>query len=133
MYDTRVVPHDPEDIEERAFYRGEYHRQEAENQAARQREAQLHVAHRDLRSDQLVELGASGLRPRLRIRDALMVAERPGGVAANQLGAAEEYREAIGVATEAAEHQPADGDRERPEEEIPPVIDQARGELPAAD
>src|SRR5207253_6008624 len=63
---ARVVPRHADVVEHRAFDRWEAHRQEAEYQTACQREPQLHVADRDLRSDQLVERGASGLRTRLR-------------------------------------------------------------------
>ena len=60
-----------------------------------------------------------------------MVSERAGRIAANQLRAAEENGEAIGVAPEPAEHEAPHGDRERPEEDVTPVVDQPGGELPA--
>src|SRR5213075_855904 len=119
-------------IEHRAFNRRQADRQESEHQAAGQREAQLDVPHGDPRSNQLIELWASGPSS-LWTERALVSAERSGRVAANQLGAAEEDGEAIAVAAEAAEHQPADRDRERLEEYVPAVVDHRRGKRPGAD
>src|SRR5204863_149121 len=86
-----------DDAAARAFDRRQSDRQESQYQAACQREPQLDVGNCDLGANQLIELAAPGSRTRSRSRGALVVAERAGRVAANQLRAAEENREPVGV------------------------------------
>src|SRR5260370_1172806 len=81
-------------------------------------EAELGVRDRDLRADELIQLGATGLRRCAGIGDTLVIAERAGGVSAQQLRVADEHREAISVAAEASEHHSPERQRERPEEEV---------------
>src|SRR5437763_535710 len=57
--DRARLPRQTRVIEERALDRGEPHGQEAEHEAAGEREPQLHVRHGDARADQLVERGAA--------------------------------------------------------------------------
>src|SRR2546429_630737 len=76
----------PRVVEVGALDRGEPNGQESEHQAAGQREAHLGVRHGEARPDELVELGATTGRR----REALVVDERAGGVAADQVGVPEE-------------------------------------------
>src|SRR5262249_6143529 len=129
---ARAVPGHPDVVEDRALDRWQADRQKTEHQAAGQREAELDVADREPRPDQLIELRASRLRRRS-TEGALVPAERARGVTPNQLSAAEEDGEAVAVAAESAEHHAAHRDRERPEEDVAAVIDQRRGKRPGPD
>src|SRR5438034_7054967 len=93
------------------FNGGEPHGKEAEHQAAGQGEAQLGVYHGQTRADELVELGAAVLRGPA---DTFVVDNRPGGIAADQLGAPEELLEQAGVPPGAAEAQASQRQGKRP-------------------
>src|SRR6058998_38748 len=99
-------------------------------QAAGQGEAQLGVYHGQTRADELVELRAAGLGAGLQ---TLVVDDRPGRIATDEFGAAEELLEQVGVPPVAAQEQPPQSEGERPREEVAPPVDQARGELPGAE
>src|SRR3989442_15715679 len=116
-------------VEDGALDWGKPDRQESEHQAAGQREAHLGVRHREPRPDELVELGATAGRR----REALVVDERAGGVAAHQVGVPEELWEQVAVPSEAAKEHAAQGEREGSGEEVATPVDQAGGELPRAE
>ena len=129
--DDRVrVPRDPRIVENGALDGGEPYRQEAEYEAAGQGEAQLGVRHRDARPAELVELRT---RARGLPLDALVVDDRAGRVAADQIGVAQEQGELVAIAAEPPVHRGTDGDGERPREQVAPKIDHGPEELPVAE
>src|SRR3989441_9593862 len=90
LHRAGVIPRHPRVKEDRSLDGGKSDRQESQNQAASEREAQLGVGDRDFRADELIELGATRLRRCAGVGDALVIAERAGGVSAQQLRAADE-------------------------------------------
>src|SRR5256886_9066337 len=84
------VPREPRIIEDGALDGGEPHREEAEHQAAGEREAQLGARHGQTRADELVELGAARCRG-----GTLAVDDGTRRVAADQLPAPEGLREQV--------------------------------------
>src|SRR5438132_5137729 len=117
------VPGEPRVVEDGALNQGEPHGKEAEHQAAGQGEAQLGDYHGQTRAAELVELRAAVLRG---AADTFVVDNRPGGIAADQLGAPEELWEQVGVPSEAAEDQASQRQGKRPGEEVAPPVEIGR-------
>ena len=130
LHGAAVVPGEADVVEEGAFDRREAERQEAQHQAASEREAQFDVAHRDAGADELIELGAAAERIGADGSDAFVLAERAAGVAADELGRAQVHGEQIGVAADTPEELAAHGDGERPKEEVAPPVGEPHRELP---
>src|SRR2546422_2637201 len=130
LHGAVFVPGETDVVEEGALDRREAERQEAEHEAAGEREAQLDVADGDAGADQLIELGAAAEGLGADGGDALVLAERAAGVAADELGRAQVHRGQIGVAADAPEELAAHGNGERPEEEVAPPVGEPHRELP---